>query len=77
MTASDFSAWVEAMMSSRGWKKIDCARALGVHPSQIGIWSQRGARTYVGLACAAIEEGLEPWGKPRWAEPTVSSRRRA
>lgn len=68
MTASEFAAWLAAMKANREWLQKDCAEALGVQPRQIGRWKEAGAPRYVGLACSAIIQGLEPYQgakKPR------------
>lgn len=49
------------MKAARGWRKQDCANALGVWPKQVTRWLESGAPPYVALACAAIVKGLKPW----------------
>lgn len=61
MTASNFAAWVAAMKTTRGWRKQDCAEALGVWPKQVTRWLETGAPSYVALACAAIAADLSAW----------------
>lgn len=61
MTGTDFASWVAAMAAERSWSKRRCARELHCGNHQIRIWAATGAPHYIGLACAAIDIGLQPW----------------
>ena len=64
MTPADFTAWIDHARTSRQWTQRDCAVALGIDPGQIVRWKKHGAPRYIGLAIAASEAGLKPWGNP-------------
>lgn len=61
MMASDFASWVAHMKATRNWSARRCARELGCGVNQIGIWAEKGAPFYIGLACAALSFGLPAW----------------
>lgn len=66
MTPSDLRAWQQAM----GISGREAARRLGVSPATYQDWVTGTSRTsgrpiklppLLGLACAALAAGLEPW----------------
>ena len=60
MTPTDFSAWLATMRYSN----YRAAEKLGVSRSTIANWLNGTAHIGrpVGLACAALQAGLAPWG---------------
>jgi len=67
MTPADFAAWVEEMLKTRGWTRQRCSVELDCGINQIARWSRSSAKIprYIGLACAALVEELEPWKASR------------
>lgn len=64
MTGADFKAWLFQM----GISQYRAAKLLGASRGAITSWLSRGAPLYVGLACAALLAGLEPFTR-REREP--------
>jgi DNA-binding transcriptional regulator YiaG len=63
MTPTAFKQWLAAMKLA-GLAKSDAAaaRALGVSKNTVARWKQDGTDApYVGLACAALLNRLEPY----------------
>lgn len=55
-------------MGQLGFDQKRCAEMLGCDKNSITKWKREGAPQYIGLACAAIIQGLEPYQgakKPR------------
>jgi hypothetical protein len=66
MTSADFAAWLAHMHETRGWSVAACARALYGDSRNSGNQMARWATVvdpphYLGLACAAICQGLPAW----------------
>lgn len=60
MSAEAFNAWLDHMQLS----ERAAVEVLGITRQTIHNYRERGAPLYVGLACAAIAAGLEPWRVP-------------
>jgi transposase len=57
---TDFRNWLAAC-KERGLSEWQAAELLGCGRNSITSWKRNGAPQYIGLAIAALEEGLKPW----------------
>ena len=64
MTADDFLAWLAAMKAA-GLARSDaaCARLLDVSHNTVLAMKAKGADRRTALACRALLDGLQPYGK--------------
>ncbi len=60
MKPNDFRAFL-SLCKERGLAEWQVAELLGCGRNSITSWKRGGAPLYVGLAVAALEEGLKPW----------------
>jgi len=60
MTNHDFRAYIE-LCRSRGLADHQVAVMLGCGVNSVVRWKQYDPPHYIGLAIAALEEGLETW----------------
>lgn len=72
MTPADFASWV-AHMRGLGYPEYKLAKLLGCGRNQITLWRVRESPRYIGLACAAIERGIEPWTTASMSKHTGSN----
>ena len=70
MTPADLTRWLADMKATHNFTRLECARQLGIFPSQFSRWKQKGAPVYVALACAALLEGLSPYSITKPTEGT-------
>jgi DNA-binding transcriptional regulator YiaG len=59
-----FAEWLAEMRQKLNWTQEVCARQLGCAENSITAWREKGAPRYIGLACAALDAGLPPFGQP-------------
>jgi transposase len=60
MTNHDFRAYL-SLCKERGLPEWRVAQMLGCGRNSITTWKHNGAPTYIALAIAALEGGLNPW----------------
>lgn len=60
MQHSDFKAYVE-LCRSRGLADYQVAAMLGCAINSVVRWKRKDPPHYIGLAIAALENGVEPW----------------
>lgn len=63
MKHRDFRAYVD-LCRSRGLSDYQVAAMLGCGINSVVRWKRYDPPHYIGLAIAALEEGLEPWKRP-------------
>lgn len=63
ISPSDFSEWIMHMREIRGVPEYAIAELLDCGKNQITEWRKKGAPRYIGLACASLAEGVEPWSE--------------
>jgi len=59
----DFRSYVE-LCRERGLTDYQVAVMLGCGVNSVVRWKRYDPPHYIGLAIAALEEGLEPWKRP-------------
>ncbi len=57
MEAKEFQEWLKLM----GFSERKAAQELGLSRATVSKYRDEGAPLYIGYACAAMIEGLEPW----------------
>ena len=63
MKHKDFRSYVE-LCRARGLSDYQVAAMLGCGVNSVVRWKRYDPPHYIGLAIAALEEGLEPWKRP-------------
>ena len=58
MTVEAFNRWI----ADRNISKLEAARQLGLNKNTVTKYCREGGPLWLGLACAAISQGLKPWG---------------
>jgi hypothetical protein len=65
MTADDFEDFYQLVKREYGATDTFMAKVLGCSRPTLNKWRKTGAPLYVGLACTAVINGLDPWTKHR------------
>jgi len=69
MTADDFEDFYQLVKREYGATDTMMAKVLGCSRPSLNKWRKQGAPLYIGLACTAVINGLDPYAKHRSSPP--------
>jgi hypothetical protein len=69
MTADDFEDFYQLVKREYSVSDTMMAKVLGCSRPSLNKWRKQGAPLYIGLACTAVINGLDPWTRHRSSPP--------
>ena len=69
MTADDFEDFYQLVKREYDATDTMMAKVLGCSRPSLNKWRKQGAPLYIGLACTAVINGLDPYAKHRSSPP--------